>query len=447
MRTGHRAVVVQSSRTTRRDGQESRIKVQYRSSIKDRVNLSVDRAIVLSVSVKDGTDDAAHSPPPIKKRISKPAVKLLRSPQNEKRLFPFKSSLLAKTTLCCRRLKDPNALAYHLLLLLTMLDMNLIALMCTLFLAEFEMVRWTIRYRAALKEHWRHALKAFFVSLAVIPVGTCLAGLGPFHSFASPLLASMSWVLCLVTAESVVGFHASVSSAVSSSVASFRQALHRVKMSLIGAMYFALDLLAVSLMALVVLTSFSIPHLLREDPIAFYGLVLNSDAAVEVAVSLNENFFLPLLLVCMVAIRPVTSVLFVAMIALFPSLCSFPSAIIALWACSKVARVLCKMAQSLIALANRAYERATAAALAVEEAADRKLQALVDATSAFTCWLLALLWSAAVSCFWLSLRKLPSVINTALITHFLTSPSLDSFALALAVKLILACITHIIAGQ
>jgi hypothetical protein len=383
-----------------------------------------------------------------------PQFKLLRPPQNEKRLFPSKSSLLAKTTLCCRRLKDPNALAYHLLLLLNMLDMYPIAFACTMLPAVFETGRWTVRYRAAFEMHRRQVLKAFLLSLTALPVGTCLAGLGPYHLFATPLLAMMSWVLCLVTAESVNGyirsvvrFHTSVSSAVTSSVASFRQALHRLKMSLTQALHRTLTLVAWLVLALVVLTSFSVPCLPRENPVSVLGLVVNSDAAVQVAGCLNLFIFLPSILLCIAAARPITSVLFVAMVALFPSLCAFPSAIFALWACSNCARFICKIAQSLLALANRAYQWATAAALAVEESVDRKLQALDDATNAFIWSLWALLWSAAVSCFWLTLRTLPSVINTALITHFLTSLSLDSFALALAVKLILAYITQMITGQ
>jgi hypothetical protein len=101
------------------------------------------------------------------------------------------------------------------------------------------------------------------------------------------------------------------------------------------------------------------------------------------------------------------------------------------------------MTQGLIALARSAYERITVAALAV----DRKLQATADSTNAFIGWLLALMWSVAVAFFWLTLRTLPSGINAALTTHILTSSSLDSIALALAVKLMLAFITYMTAGR
>jgi hypothetical protein len=362
--------------------------------------------------------------------------------------FP-RAHFLRKRPLRCRRLKDPNALAYHLLLLLIMLDMYPIAFMCTMALAQIETGRRTARYEAALKKHWGQVLKAFFLSLAVLPVGTCLAGLGPFHLFVTPLLAMASWVLCLATAESVNGcirsvarFHASVSS----SVATFRRALHRVKMSMLRALHRALVFVAWLVLALVIVTSFSVPSLPRENPISLGGLVLNSDAAVQVAGCLNLFVFLPFILLCIAAASPVTSVLFVASVALFPSLCSFPSAIFALWACSNVARFLCLTVKSLLALANRAYEWATAAVLAVEEAADRKLQALDDATNTLIWWFQTFLRSAAVSCFWWTLRTLPSVINVALTTHFLTSPSPVSFALALAVKLILAGIKNATTG-
>jgi hypothetical protein len=105
------------------------------------------------------------------------------------------------------------------------------------------------------------------------------------------------------------------------------------------------------------------------------------------------------------------------------------------------------MTQGLIALARSAYEWITVAALAVEEAVDRKLQATADSTNAFIGWLLALMWSVAVAFFWLTLRTLPSGINAALTTHILTSSSLDSIALALAVKLMLAFITYMTAGR